>query len=205
MCAFPELRRTTICVASGPSLSDDQCEIAEGAQRRRDCSVIAINDNWRRVPNADVLYACDGAWWEMHSVAVRQSFRGQCWTQDAKAAKLRPWLSVIGVIRRPGLTTDPARICLGGNGGHQAINLAYLFGARRILLIGYDMQNTGGRAHWFGDHPKPLTQGHPRSFIAAFSTLAEEAALRDLDIINCSVESALTCFQRMTLAEALAA
>jgi hypothetical protein len=211
---------TAICVASGPSLTDAQCALADEARRDGRAKIVVVNDNWRKLPDADVLYACDGPWYEMYAAAVRSGFRGECWTRMAvkeadgsyNAVERRhleivaglPWLDCVPVLRDVGLPRNGA-IPMGGNSGHQAIGLAYLFGARRILLIGYDMQRTGDRAHWHGDHPKPLTQGVPTSWIRRFDTIAAQAIERGVSIVNCTRETALTQFQRMDLREALAA
>ena len=209
------LRCTTVCIASGPSLTQEQCAQAIAARDAGRCSIVVVNNSWQRAMSADILYACDGAWWSMHAAAVRAGFLGQCWTrrpiadadgtynaverQHLAIVSALPWLECIPALREPGLGRDGA-ICLAGNGGHQAINLAYLFGARRILLIGYDMKRgPRGEAHWHGDHPKPLTQGLPNSWIRGFEVLAKDAIEREIRIINCSTATALTCFPRATL------
>ena len=59
--------------------------------------------------------------------------------------------------RRNGLGKRGLRV--NGNSGAGAINLAYHFGARRILLVGMDMKpGPNGEKHWHPDHPKPLVQ-----------------------------------------------
>lgn len=92
----------------------------------------------------------------------------------------------------------------GDNGGYQAINLAYLWGARRILLLGYDMQLTGGMRHWFGDHPPPLNSGSDYSnWIRKFRRLAADLEAEGVQVINCSRETALDCWPRMEIERAL--
>ena len=94
----------------------------------------------------------------------------------------------------PGLGRD--RIHHGSNSGYQAINLAYLLGADRIILLGYDMQRTGGQGHFFGDHPKGLTNGHYEGFIPRFTDLARDLGNEGVDVINCTRETALHQFRR---------
>jgi len=79
----------------------------------------------------------------------------------------------------------------GGNSGFQAVNLAYIMGARTILLLGFDMFGT----HYFGDHPKCLNQHSPyKQFIRSFETIT-----RDVEIINCSRQTVLNCFPKMSI------
>lgn len=154
-------------------------------------------------PWADVLYACDQPWWKQCSADVQQSFHGERWTQCPNAA-MQFGLMRIHSEDRPGLSTRPGIIAQGGNSGYQAIGLAQQFGARRILLLGYDFQKTGGRSHWHGDHPRPLGNlGKLPKWAAAMNKLAADARQAGLDIINCSLESALTCFPRQALQECL--
>lgn len=82
----------------------------------------------------------------------------------------------------------------GGNSGYQAVNLAYQLGAKTILLLGFDMKGT----HYFGNHPDGLVQDSPfHNFIESFKTITE------VEIINCSPDSALTCFPYMRIQDAI--
>lgn len=85
----------------------------------------------------------------------------------------------------------------GGNSGYQAIGLAYQLGADRIALIGFDMRRTGGRSHWHGDHPAGLGNacGIER-WAPRFAALARDLARVGVEVINCSIETALDCFPR---------
>lgn len=103
-----------------------------------------------------------------------------------------------------GLNTTRGEINHGMNSGYQAINLAYHFGVSRILLIGYDMQRTGGQAHWHGDHPKGLTNAEGlNKWAARFPKLAEDLAKEGVEVINCSRETALRCFSRARLEDVI--
>lgn len=85
----------------------------------------------------------------------------------------------------------------GMNSGYQAINLAYHFGVSRIILLGYDMQHTEGKRHWFGDHPKSLTNADGiHNWVKGFSLLAKDLEREGVEVINCSPTTALTCFKR---------
>lgn len=156
--------------------------------------VIVVNESWRRVPDADVLYAHDVRYWQQRIDEIRAGFRGECWTQSLSAAK-RYGLRPIKSYNRDGLTKSPTAIHNGGNSGYGAINLAYLFGARRILLVGFDMQRTDGRSHWHGDHAPPLSQGQPfAQWLPRFKRLAADLKAAGVAAINCSPTSALDCF-----------
>lgn len=93
----------------------------------------------------------------------------------------------------------------GGNSGFQALSLALHFGAARVILLGYDMQFTGGRMHWHPDHKRSDKMHNPdqrlmNGWVVRFAELAKQTKA---EIINCTRETALTCFPRQALATAL--
>ena len=103
-----------------------------------------------------------------------------------------------------GLSKKPGQIHTGLNSGYQAIGLAHLWGAKRVLLLGYDMMRTGGRTHWHGDHPRKMGNGGRfHEWVREMGTLAADAKKIGMEVVNCSRKTALTCFQRSTIQEAL--
>jgi hypothetical protein len=159
--------------------------------------VIVINDNYLVAPWADILYACDLKWWDWHKGVP--DFAGERWTQDADAAR-KYGLSYVRGKGGKGLSTDTGTIHTGSNSGYQAINLAYLFGARRVILTGYDMKvGPNGAAHWFGNHPDNIVSNHS-GWLAGFKTIVDQ---RLVEVINCTRDTALTCFPQMSIEEAL--
>ena len=82
-----------------------------------------------------------------------------------------------------------------GNSGYQAVNLAYLLGAKRIGLLGFDMRPKSGANHFHGDHrggslTNPNAQLY-RRWIAGFSELHRLLEAEGVELINCSRETAL--------------
>lgn len=99
-----------------------------------------------------------------------------------------------------GLSRDPGTVVSGSNSGYQAINLAYLLGATRIVLLGFDLHNTGGRRHFFGNHPASFnSNSNPERFIAAFRTIRPEDY--GIEIVNCTRVTKLDAFPIKTLEE----
>jgi hypothetical protein len=86
------------------------------------------------------------------------------------------------------------------NSGAGAILLAQYLGASNVILLGYDCQRTNGESHWHGDHQQPLSQSL-RFYVwrQQFAAIAKKHS----NIINCSRETALTCFPRRSLADGL--
>jgi hypothetical protein len=188
-----------IVCASGPSFSEAQA--ARIARARPAWRVIVVNDNWRRVPTADLLYACDQRYWDHYIATIRAcGFAGELWTQAAPAAR-KYGLRCVEHVRRAGLTRTGFTVHGGGNSGYQAINLAYLLGADRIALVGFDMRAGPGGQHWFGEHPtEKLARKLPfKDWRARFAPLASDLRVAGVDVVNCSPGSALTCFPEADL------
>src|SRR5690606_22951346 len=173
---------SVVCIASGPSLTADDCEKARAWRSQgRGRAVVVTNTTFQLCPWADALYAMDRAWWNKYRAQVAAGFRGECLTsaQNVPGAKT--------VIFRQ-----------GGNSGAGAMSLAEHFGARRIILLGYDCQYTGGKAHWHGNHPKGL--GNAASLPKWQAQFAEMAGhLAHCHIINCSRHTALPFWPRQRL------
>lgn len=190
-------QRKAVILASGPSLTQADIDYIRGKGL-----VIAVNDCHRLAPWADILYACDLKWWRYHRGCPE--FSGQKWTQSDIAAREYGLRHIEG-INAPGFSLRPGLIHYGANGGYQAINLALHFGAEQIILLGFDMQRSGdGKKHWFGEHPEPLNMHDGfDSWIAAFETTPASLLAAGVDVINCSRDTALTCFPRRALREVI--
>ena len=52
-------------------------------------------------------------------------------------------------------------------------------------------------------HKPPLSNGHPRAWVKHFDVLSIGYRNLGIEVINASLETALTCFPRATLEEAL--
>lgn len=93
----------------------------------------------------------------------------------------------------------------GGNGGFQALNLVVQFGARKIILVGYDMTLIRG-AHWHGRHQglnNPSQSGVDK-WRARLDAQATVLRRKGIDVIIGSPNSSLTNYRRVPLLEALA-
>ncbi len=188
-----------VVIASGPSLTQADCDSLRGSGWK----VIVVNDSWRCADFADVLYACDGAWWDVHYGTVKAEFSGERWTQDYKAAQKYD-INRVGSVDKPGLGRYGV-IHQGGNGGYQVINLAWMWGAKRIFLLGLDCKPAkDGKAHWFGQHTNGLSAiQNYRHWNNAFPQLAADLKEEGVEVFNLTRDTALNCFERMRLETAL--
>ena len=96
------------------------------------------------------------------------------------------------------------KLHFGSNSGYQAINLAYLLGASKIILIGYDMQRDGEQVHFFGNHPYHKPGGGPtnslmKDWCEKFVALARDLNNEGVEVINATRKTALTAFKQQDL------
>ncbi len=187
-------------MATGPSLDAAQIEYVRPFQEQGIVRVFGCNDVYRICDYLDVLYACDPHWWKVNLEALKHSCE-QKWTQDHKAAKAHKLKRINGRSGK-GLSKDRSLIHFGSNSGHQVLNLAWHFGARRFLLLGFNMDIPAGKQqHFFGKHPKPLNQtNNYRGFVSVFRQIQPE--IKQV-ITNCTYPTALDCFAQKPLEEAL--
>jgi len=190
---------TAVCLASGPSLCADDAEYCRGRAR-----VIAVKDAVQLAPWADVLYGTGhdtSRWWDVHGPTLK-AFAGARYTLDHTAAK---WALVLAMTGDRGLETEPYGLRHGHHSGYAAVNLAVLYGARRIVLVGYDTGHSPhGDKYFFGNRPDRQVSSPFGRFMEAFESIVQPLADLGIEVINASRVSALEMFPRMTLQEALA-
>lgn len=179
---------TSVVIASGPSLTTEQLDLVEASPTK----TIVVNTTWEDYPHADVLFAGDFLWWKVHH-GKSKAFKGQRWTQDRTSAE-RFGVNWVRGEAREGLGTKGLRV--NGNTGIGAINLAFLFGSRRILLIGMDMKlGPKGEKHHHEDHPAPLVQKQLfQEWRHKARWVAKDLAAAKCEVVNCTPGSALDCF-----------
>lgn len=206
---------TAAVIASGPSMAT----LRDSVQRLRGlCRVVAVNDQAIRTldhegrwhdaiaPWADVLYAADRKWWWENRVEAAK-FEGIRVTinQCGEARFVLPF--DVKIVRNGGHFGYDDRedhIRTGFNSGFQAVQLAAKLGAKRILLIGFDMRRTGAHHHWFGEHAWRANYRMPfGAFINAFNKSAMAYEKIGVRILNCTPGSALRCFLSADLDEVI--
>jgi hypothetical protein len=188
-------------VASGPS-----AKIA-GVELLRDrIHVIAVNESYKLCPWTEVLYSCDEGWWKLRD-GVKE-FSGLKIAHSASACTRYSDVRRVYVeAKSDDLKLDePGQLGAAGNSGFQATNLAVQFGVDGILLVGFDMHLNKG-AHWHGRHPSPLSnpaQSNVDRWLRGFERAENRFQSLGIQVINCSLDSALKSYPRMTIADALA-
>lgn len=198
---YPEWAgQTVVIVASGPSAKDAPVELARGRAR-----VIAVNDSWLLAPWADLLFAGDYGWW--HRWRGCRDFAGLKVSTDRRACEEWGINRLFCSRADDRIQFDLGRVGWAANSGFKAFNLAAQLAPAKILLVGFDMTARHG-LHWHGPHPAPMMNPKPDKIIRWRRTMdaaAAPVAARGIQVVNCSPVSALKRYEKMGLAEALAA
>lgn len=75
------------------------------------------------------------------------------------------------------------------------------------MLLGFDhYPGLRGRMHFFGPHTDELDSGHDfNAWRSKMQPLADDLKAAGVEVINCSRDTALTCFPRGDLLQCLSA
>lgn len=213
--------QTAVLFGGGPSLTQEQVELVRAAGRVK---CVAVNDAYLWADFADVCYFADAKFfrWQQEGVAkpalglteeqVRErwaEFPGQkCSIENSMAYIDDPAVYLLRNAHFPyhgtGLSLDPGRVVTGRNSGFQALNLAILAGAKRIILLGFDGRpNAEGKTHFFGEHPTPTPAAVWQEIQKAFSAAESAIEAAGVRVVNCSPGSFIDSFPKMALQDAM--
>jgi hypothetical protein len=187
-------------VASGMSTKQ------AGVEALRDrIHVIAIKTNYDLCPWADIVYGCDAPWWIDRKGLPE--FKGLKIAHGPETIRF-PDIKRCTIEKDDRIFIEkPLTIGNGGNSGFQALNLAVQFGAKDIILIGYDFNAAGGDLHWYGRN-KALGMNNPspsnfQRWLRGFDSIRKDVQAFGLTVINTSEISSIPHFRKAKLADIL--
>lgn len=198
MSFLQEERSRVVIMAPGSSLSSEQCAMIKDSR----IYTIAIGDAGRVMhTEADVLYHCDAKWW--HHYKGCPDFDGKMKVSFEKT----DYENILHFRRSPnreGIDLNWPYIVTGNNSGYQAINVAMYCNPKEIILVGYDMKDRDGRHNVIGHHPDAVRR--PYDFDLFRKNIAELVPVLDylgVTVYNCTIDSALDCFEKKDLKDVL--
>jgi len=171
-----------VVVGSGPSARYAPLELL-----RNRAKFIVINDSWKLAPWADILFACDVAWWDQNNGCPE--FKGRRVTASPNCMK----------------KYNIDLFCsVGTNSGLRGIFLAQRLGANPICMVGFDMHPNNG-VHWH-EARKNLREPGPNEMLVwrqETEWAAERFKEKGVQVINCTPGSALTKYPYLPLERVL--
>lgn len=216
--------QTAVIIASGSSLTREQIRHVQLAHADGSVKCIVVNDCYLVASWADVAHAADSHWHRWHTSGIEKpklglssdqvasmwaAFAGQKSTIQSSGGSVED----IGVhIMRnkdfpthgEGLSLDPRYLVTGRNSGFQAMNLAVLAGAKKVILLGFDGKpGIDGRDHFHGCHPRPTPKEAFPLYRSAMVSSVGALDKAGVKVLNATPDSAIECFERVNLMESL--
>ena len=188
--------------ASGPSLSEEQCQLVSHSIPKENRILITVNDTYRKfADDLDVVYCADLDWLKFHASDLRRTLNSSAVIYMPNRPNIRSYIEdlrnpiaqdlpicLVDCYNHQGLYKDKTAINCGRNSGYQAVHLARNLGAETIILLGFDMNTDPltGKEHWFGSHPKGLRSPVSEfdSFVDHFRALASDLRKERIHVIN---------------------
>lgn len=94
-----------------------------------------------------------------------------------------------------GISNNPAKVRWNYNSGATAISIAANAGAKRIILVGFDMNRMPTHSHWHNMYGGPKNPGF-KQHLKGFKQIAIDAEERGIEIINASPNSSIAQFPK---------
>lgn len=178
-----------------------------------DKHVIAINVAFAIGDWIDMLFFGDGGFYLNNKARIARfpGLKVSCHSHVNKDN----WVKFLGRDgKKPkGISTAPNLVSWNNNSGAAAISVAAHAGAKRIILLGFDMKlNSNNQQHFHNAYGRGIINlNDPRKkrkmpfdrHLRGFPAIAEDAARMGIEIINASPESVISCFKKMTVKEIL--
>lgn len=191
---------TAFVVCGGPSVDEGQRALLTKLKKKH--RVIAIKQSVLAVPDADVML-CGNKDDHVHLQRHFDLYTGprliaRTWyaNMPERTLFMRRYGSHKGGGKHK-LSRLPTHLA-GFDTGMSGVNLAFLFGAAEIVVVGMDM--TGG--HWMPHHPlqKPPND-HFTRHMEAIVEIADDMKDEPVRVYNASPISKLTCWPKRRLEE----
>lgn len=174
--------KTVAIIGSGPSLRREDCALIQ----RAGLDTVAINSSWAMAPFCKIVFAGDYAWWNKN--------------KDLISIGAERWTSCVDAAHFFGIKHYHSKI-YAWNSGLRAIELVETFGAKKAILLGFDCRVDFGK-HWHPDHVG-TSNPNPKVCLDWKQQFNRYARTTKMEIVNCSRDSALLCFPRVNLEDAL--
>lgn len=186
---------TVYIIGGGPSIND--LDLGPLKEKR----TIGVNVAFKHYPWVDVVYFGDCSLY----TALKDDlllYRGLKLSSCGRVpAKGWPGVKRVSRGRPSGIETSRRdRIAWNSCSGSSAINIAYWLGAKRIVLLGFDMRRVEKKKNFHGDYPHEDPNLSPfKRYLRHFPKIATDAKRLGIEILNCSDVSLIEQFPKVKL------
>lgn len=193
---------TIFVLGNGPSLG-----LIKGSKCFYDKHVIAVNSAFYIGNFVDVLFFGDAKWYWWNEENVNK-FKGLKYTLNLCRKDVDKSLEGIvdlNIIKRGsvrGINIDPNIVCFNRSSGGAAVNLAYHLGAKRIVLLGFDMKYVNKKRNYYNYGMWGNVHNLKCDFISGEVIWGKvQVCANDLsiEIVNATPNSALPVIKKVSL------
>jgi len=191
---FDVPERIVAKVMSGELTPD---HLSEYMQCLHDKHVVGVNNAYMIGDWIDVDFFGDSAWYLVHRKRLAEwpGLKVSCAPREGAFAKDKIKYVEKDKKHRQGISSNRQAVSWNSNSGAAAINLAVHFGAKRIFLLGFDMQLDDNKvSHWHGGHGSNRKPPGFSRHLRGFPCIAEDAKAMGIEILNASPGSSIIDF-----------
>lgn len=176
--------------------------------------IIGINVAYQIGDWIDIIFCGDRGFVLKHQKAMKE-FPGMIVSCNSVAAKINGFKYVPkDGNHAKGITPNPYKVSWNLNSGAASISLAAHLGAKRIILLGFDMR-LGGETRYQHFHDaykrgpvlsedQKRKRGLPfKRHLEGFPAIKRDADKLGIEIINTSLNSRIECFKKVDIKELL--
>lgn len=226
---------TVFIIGGGPSLHRHQIQLLQDNKAQGSYRVLGVNKAFRLGDWVDAIFFGDQKFYTYFRKEMIETYGGLKISTVAKCERDKNFKH-IGKDRqkRHGISEKKDMVCWNKNSGCASINLAYHFGGKRIVLLGFDMKpmrdsepmkEAQARAkrdpkftplstHWHDGYPEFSRPGRNAKgevptklpyhrYLGTIPTIAKDAKRLGIEIIDCSLEGALSAWPKRAVEEVI--
>ena len=170
--------------------------------------ILAVNTSFLLGNWVDMLFFGDDTFYDLCSreITMYKGLKVSCHFKfDALKYKKKGIRYIKKSIKREGISIKKGEIAWNKNSGAAAINIAVHTGAKRIILVGFDMAlDENQNQHWHSFYKQPkATEILFAKHLEGFGAIKEDADKLGVTIINTSMDSKIKQFEKINYKELL--
>lgn len=169
--------------------------------------VIGINNAYLIGPWVDIIFFGDCGWYITHRLRLAKltTLKVSCCPRFGGKGRegVRYMKKDPRKGSRTGISDRPGFVAWNSNSGYASVSLACQLGVRRIILLGFDMRRMDGATHSHPPHDPSRKKDPYNQHMRGTDKMAADAKRLGLEILNCSPDSAIQAFPKVSLKDIL--